>query len=490
MTQATPAQALGVLALGSSPKERRAAAIAIVSQSMTIGPRATPASERLAIVLEEAWRDTQAPHGELSAGLVETILTDPGLLTIEIAANALALEGEDGVTELLTLGRHPDFAIRSKVVIGLSLLGRSARWAVPTLIRFLEKEPVEYVARLIIATLGRISGPEAIATLERLASAAEGDDSWELAAEIKAALEQTTAVDLRTGDTESDLGAGEKDDDLDDDLEEEDDPWQNVSAADVAAAIDRALTRDHHEAPPSGRVFVPVGEVSLRSALLAAVPANDEEMQLAAEDTLDNVGIEETFSRFTGTPPDKVVYCCVSSSMVSGCWGVFEFRLGDRGYLYYHPDWGIGDDESLPVLGAWEPAGDPPARRACILSVYAREWHERVLPPAMGEWATGEPELLLEAILRVLDATPQAWEAVFERLQQAPEPREPAAQTVEEIANLSAAPTELVQHILNLVAARDDQFEEGIGTGASRGEERRIVVALFVHCIARDPFGF
>ena len=55
--------------------------------------------------------------------------------------------------------------------------------------------------------------------------------------------------------------------------------------------------------------------------------------------------IEETLSRFTDAPPVAVVYCCVSSSMVSGCWGLFEFRLPARGYLYYRPDWGLEDPD-------------------------------------------------------------------------------------------------------------------------------------------------
>ena len=38
------------------------------------------------------------------------------------------------------------------------------------------------------------------------------------------------------------------------------------------------------------------------------------------------------------------------------------------------------------------------------------------LPPLVGEWATAEPGLLQEAILRLLDANPKAWEMVFDRL--------------------------------------------------------------------------
>jgi hypothetical protein len=49
--------------------------------------------------------------------------------------------------------------------------------------------------------------------------------------------------------------------------EDDDDPWRNVSAADFAAVINRALVEDRDEAPPSGRVFVRTENLS-RSALL------------------------------------------------------------------------------------------------------------------------------------------------------------------------------------------------------------------------------
>jgi hypothetical protein len=197
--------------------------------------------------------------------------------------------------------------------------------------------------------------------------------------------------------------------------------------------------------------------------------------------------IKETLSQFTDTPPEPVVYCCVTTSMVSGCWGLFEFRLGARGYLYFEPD-EAEDKEALPIYGAWEPVDDLAARRACILRVYEREWFNLPLPPALGEWATAEPGLLQEAILRVLDADPEAWDMLFERLEYAPEPREAATQTIEEVAKLSASPTERVRQVLYLVGARDHQFQERLRTGASRDTDRHIVIALLVHCIGKDPW--
>jgi hypothetical protein len=85
--------------------------------------------------------------------------------------------------------------------------------------------------------------------------------------------------------------------------EDDDDPWRKVSAADLAAVIDRALIEDREEAPTSGRVFVPIGEVSLRSSLLAAA-SGDEDTQAVADTLLEGMGdIEETVSRFTDAPP-------------------------------------------------------------------------------------------------------------------------------------------------------------------------------------------
>jgi hypothetical protein len=138
--------------------------------------------------------------------------------------------------------------------------------------------------------------------------------------------------------------------------------------------IDRALRKD--PAPGlSGRIFSPIREVSLRSVLLGVVPGKGEIHQRRGGDWLEADGVEDTFFRIANTSPKPVVSCSVSSSMASGA---HESVLG----------------------AAWAPAQDVAARRACILSVYVREWSERVLPPAMGEWAAGDPALLQDAILR------------------------------------------------------------------------------------------
>ncbi len=100
--------------------------------------------------------------------LATTVLTDEGLLTIEIAAIALATEGEDGLTELLRWRSHRDFAIRSKVAIGVGSLGPRASWTVPTLVRWLSREPMDLIQADLVRALGRIGGRDAMAALRRM----------------------------------------------------------------------------------------------------------------------------------------------------------------------------------------------------------------------------------------------------------------------------------------------------------------------------------
>jgi hypothetical protein len=267
--------------------------------------------------------------------------------------------------------------------------------------------------------------------------------------------------------------------------EEYEDVWKNVTATDLAAAINVALVESQDQELLSGRTFLPVRKISVRSALISAVP---EGARAAAVRALNDElpGLEEALAQFTPAPPEPTVSCYVSSSMVSGSWGILEFRLCGRGYLYYRPDFGVGDDESLPILGAWEPEDNLAARRACVLKVYEREWNERTLPPAMGEWAVGDPELLQEAILRVLRAHPWAWGSVFERLMEAPEPGEAAHDTLTQVCKLSGAPASRVRKVLHFVSDADDHLRHAVCRKRPNEEVQRVVVALLVHCLAAD----
>ena len=137
------------------------------------GPQ-TAFQDRLTIVLNQAWRELPRPREKFVEGLANAARADQSLLVVEIAAAALALEGEDGATELLALLGSQDFAIRTKAAFALELLGRSARWAVPALVRALSKEGHDYVAHVVVRALERIGGEEANRALRRFLGGRDG----------------------------------------------------------------------------------------------------------------------------------------------------------------------------------------------------------------------------------------------------------------------------------------------------------------------------
>jgi HEAT repeat protein len=122
-------------------------------------------ADRFREALTVEWRDVGPSREALVNPLVTTLTQEENLLTIEIAAMALATQGEDGLTALMAVLGHDDFAVRSKAVIGIGLLDRSARWAVPLLRRALVDEPVWLLTADLLRALGRIGGQEAEATL-------------------------------------------------------------------------------------------------------------------------------------------------------------------------------------------------------------------------------------------------------------------------------------------------------------------------------------
>jgi hypothetical protein len=278
------------------------------------------------------------------------------------------------------------------------------------------------------------------------------------------------SADLESKETvreERSSRAGEADD-------EHIDFWEAVTAADVEHAIDEALVEDRTVTPESGRVLVPVRNVSLGSGLCAAV-GGDQSLRDAIEDSYREIGVRDLVARFALTPPDVVIDCCESQSRTSGSWGLGEVQLGNRGYLFAQSD--EDEDDDWPILGAWEPADDAAARRACILAVHGREWRSRNWPPVSAREATGDPGLLQEAILRALDADPKWWGHVRGVASEA-EDRPETPLPIEAIARRSGATPEAVRRVL------------GMAPDVPSDEARRIVVALYVHSIATDPFGW
>ena len=136
---------------------------------------------RFKVALAVEWRETGADRERLLSGLVTTLTEDENLLTIEMAAIALAAQGGDGLTALVDLIDHPDFAVRSKAIIGIGVIDRSARWAVPILVRAISREPIWLVVADLVRALGRIGGREAADALVSILGHLDSGDNPDLA---------------------------------------------------------------------------------------------------------------------------------------------------------------------------------------------------------------------------------------------------------------------------------------------------------------------
>jgi hypothetical protein len=151
----TPAAALRDLA-GTNSAYRARGSLALCHQWKP---------QTLKNTIESAWRELGEPGQQLVPDLVRTIVTESACSPVEIAAMALGLQGEDGLTELIALTRHGDFVVRWSAYLGFELAGPSARWAIPTLLRQLRIEQQPLHTDAILRALGTIGGSEAIAFL-------------------------------------------------------------------------------------------------------------------------------------------------------------------------------------------------------------------------------------------------------------------------------------------------------------------------------------
>lgn len=184
---------------------------------------------------------------------------------------------------------------------------------------------------------------------------------------------------------------------------DDDDPWPRISPEGFRQSIDARLVDDDGAAAEGARVLRPRDRFTLGDiALDAAMP--DDKALLRPDVETDYWPMRDLAKRLPwiggiGT----VVECSVTDSMVSSEWGLGEFAIGNRGYVYYITDYEGFDHGTPQVLGAWEPRDDQAAKHACVESCYARSWNEIGLPPRLGQWVSGHPELLIACLLRVLE---------------------------------------------------------------------------------------
>lgn len=168
-----------LLRLASSDQAvRRRAAFEIINRTRSdAAEEIQPLAQRAVSVLSEEWRSITDQKDRIIGALSETI-ADPktDLVSVNILAYALASAGEDGVTELLGLLEHDDFSVNTYAAEGIGALDNRARWAVPAIIRFLERARQPWTRNTIIRALGNIGGADSISRLQALASRARQQD--------------------------------------------------------------------------------------------------------------------------------------------------------------------------------------------------------------------------------------------------------------------------------------------------------------------------
>ncbi len=185
--------------------------------------------------------------------------------------------------------------------------------------------------------------------------------------------------------------------------EDESDPWPRISPERFRQSIEARLVDDEGVAAEGERVFRPrdpftLGEVALDAAL------PDDRPLLRPDVESDYWPIDDLAERLPWIETGgTIIECSVTDHIVGSLWGLGEFAIGNRGYVYYITDYEGFDHGTPQVLGAWEPRDDAAAKHACVESCYARGWNEIGLPPLLGQWVSGHPELLIACLLRVLE---------------------------------------------------------------------------------------
>jgi hypothetical protein len=195
-------------------------------------------------------------------------------------------------------------------------------------------------------------------------------------------------------------------------------PWTAVSSADIQSALDSEVAGTLGRRKSKRRIS-PDSLPSIRESLIN-VFGDDEELRKEAVAVLEGENPEAVLAPFLKAEPEWLIRCSVTDSMVSGIWGLKGLVLGSRGYLYFHPDFRVGDEsgQRLPIVGVWELAGDRSARLACWKDAYTTYCHDFALTPFLGQWAQGPSDFLREAIGAVLKRTPSLWLGVLNRLRQ------------------------------------------------------------------------
>lgn len=259
------------------------------------------------------------------------------------------------------------------------------------------------------------------------------------------------------------------------------DPWAHVRPPALAAELDRGLV-ELGKGNVQGRLFAPASDPTIRAALTAVVDADAAEAEYGDEPWWYHFTPMDILDRLPGVTARPVITCWVSDSMASGEWSLNELRVGNRGYLFYVPDFGIGDREDLPLLGAWEPVDDAGLRRACLLDIYLKYWQDCGFPPSIGQWAKGDVEILLGGMEAALEQCPEAWDQVGEWIDTYVGSRITLeGEDVQLIAQMAGQPLEHVEDVV-------DALGPGWPGGPPPREDAQVVIGLVAHCLGKGPY--
>jgi HEAT repeat protein len=156
-----PVEANKIKKLASNDRLLRASAALAVRDHPSEGKNAADdTTDVLTRILETEWSTIPLDGRKaLVDRLVSVLLEDEDPLVREIAAAALATQGEDGCTALLDHIDHPDTYVRSKVAISLGLLNSSANYALPRILHAATTERDSLVRGDLVRAMSRIDDP-------------------------------------------------------------------------------------------------------------------------------------------------------------------------------------------------------------------------------------------------------------------------------------------------------------------------------------------
>jgi len=422
---------------------------------------------------------------------------------IDDLAEALGRIGDVGIIGLTAALTEESEVVRQRAVHALEHLGPKAKTAVPSLAQALSDKNEE-VRKSALHALRRIGLESKL--VERLVQVLK-DKHWQLRLEALRALVEIPAEAqvarrllieaLKDSDFQVRRFAALNLDEISSGAHEAIPALIELMKEDLQAAV-RALWKigpkgraaapaitefqsrleavfvdKQGPAPKSGRILVPSEEVSVTSLF------DDSDLKDGDNDDSEN-GAEnwgEIMMELLRDDETWLVYCCNSDSMASGVWGLKQFELGGRGYIYDHLD----ENPEITIYSAWEPFEDKQAFSACFVTTYTEVWDTVALPPYFAGEAWGSP-YMAKAIFLILHSKPEMWSEVVEVLRK---DLEGDFASNDEIAAFARAARSTVEDILALLQHDPEGLERRARQRDLSQEEQRVVVGIYYYILDR-----